>query len=248
MTSGNRVLALLVAAASLAAYGCTGKGSQPEAKGRKKGPGDGVPVSVTRVVQRTVPLEVEVVGNVEAYSTISVKSQVGGQLDQVHFAEGDYVKKGDLLFMIDPRPFQAALSQAEANVARDQAQLSQAEANLARDQAQEAYARAQASRYDGLFQQGIISKDQTEQIHSSADALASAVKADLAAIQSVQAAMAAEKAAVENARLQLGYTKITSPIEGRTGNIAVKQGNVVMANNLELTTINQIEPIYVTFA
>jgi len=224
--------------------GCTGKGTQASAR---KGEG-GVPVTVTTVVQRDVPVDIQVIGNVEAYSTISVKAQASGQLTRVSFNEGDYVKKGDLLFTIDPRPFDAQLNQAEANLAKDQAQLTQAEANLARDQAQEKYAQAQADRYASLFQQGIISREHSEQMRTSADAFSSAVNADKAAIQSARAAVVAAQAAVENARVQLGYTTIRSPIDGRTGNLAVKQGNIVTANATDLMTINQVQPIYVTFA
>src|SRR5262249_37615264 len=117
---------------------------------------------------RSVPIDVRSVGNVEAFSTISVKAQVGGQLTRVDFKEGDYVKKGDPLFLIDPRPYEAAVSLAEANLARDTAQLSQVEANLARDVAQEKYAREQATRYNELFRQGVISKGQQDQFGSDA--------------------------------------------------------------------------------
>ena len=192
-------------------------------------------------------MEVQVIGNVEAYSTISVKAQVGGQLTEVHFAEGDFVKKGDLLFVIDPRPLQAAVDQAVANLKRDEATIGQAEANLARDSAQARYAESQAARYADLFKNGIISRDQSEQLRANADATAQAVSADKAAIESARANIGASTAAVENARVQLSYTKITSPIDGRTGNLSVKQGNVVTPNTLELVTINQVQPIYVTF-
>ena len=205
-------------------------------------------MTVAVATQKNVPVEVQVIGNVEAYSTISVKAQVTGQLTKVYFHEGDFVKKGDLLFTIDPRPLEAALNQAEANLARDEAALGQAQANLARDAAQAQYAEAQATRYEQLFKQRIISKDQAEQLRANADAMAQAVEADQAAIESAKAAIGASRAAVENAQVQLGYTTIRSPIDGRTGNLTVKQGNVVTANNMELVTINQVEPIYVTFS
>jgi multidrug efflux system membrane fusion protein len=198
--------------------------------------------------QKDVPVEIQVIGNVEAYSTISVKAQVGGQLTNVYFHEGDYVKTGDLLFTIDPRPFQAALDQAIANVAQNEAALGQAQANLARDTAQNKYTEANATRYAELFQGGVVSKDQSEQLRAAADASSQAMAADRAAIESAKANIGASKAAVDNARVQLSYTSIRSPIDGRTGNLSVKQGNVVMANSVELMTINQLEPIYVTFA
>lgn len=248
-------IVLVIAGAWLALAGCTatttassGSGGGGGGGGRgKKGGGGDVPVTIAQVVQKNVPVEVQVIGNVEAYSTISVKAQVGGQLTEVHFSEGDFVKKGDLLFDIDPRPLQAALEQAIANEKRDEASVGQAEANLARDTAQARYAESQAVRYADLFKNGIISRDQSEQLRANADATAQAVSADKAAIESARANIGASRAAVENARVQLSYTKIASPIDGRTGNLSVKQGNVVTPNTLELVTINQVQPIYVTF-
>jgi len=207
-----------------------------------------VPVTVAQALRRDVPVEIQAVGNVEAISTIGVKTQVGGELTRVHFQEGDTVRRGDLLFSIDQRPFAAQLSQAEANLARDKAQLSQAQANLARDLAQEKYAEAQAARYARLAGEGVISREQNEQTRTDADAKAASVRADHAAIESAQAAIAADAAMVENASIQLGYTTIRSPIDGRTGNLNVKAGNVVKANDVDLVTIHQITPIYVTFA
>ena len=192
------------------------------------------------VSQRDVPINVDVIGNVEAYSTITVKAQVGGELTKVSFHEGDFVKKGDLLFTIDERPFEAQLSQAQANLARDTAALSQAQANLARDIANEKYAQDQATRYRGLFDQGVVSREQTDQMRSSADALSQTVLADKAAIESARAQIVASKAAVETATVQMSYTAIRSPIDGRTGNIAVKQGNVVAANTSDLMTITEV--------
>jgi multidrug efflux system membrane fusion protein len=205
-------------------------------------------VTVANVGQKNVPVEVQVIGNVEAYSTISVKAQVAGQLVNVHFKEGDFVKKDDLLFEIDPRPFEAALNQTQANLTRDEASLGQAQAQLQRDQATARYAESQANRYAQLWDQKIIARDQMEQTRANADASAQVVQADRATIESMKAAINATRAGVENAKVQLGFTKIYSPITGRTGNLTVKQGNVVTANNLELMTINEVEPIYVTFA
>ncbi len=244
--SRRRILGCVVlACAGLALTGCTGS-SAPAAAGKK---GDQVvPVNIATASLRTVPVEIEVIGNVEAYSTIGVKAQVGGELVTVHFQEGDTVKKGDLLFNIDRRPFDAMVSQAQANLSRDTAQLSQAKANLARDVAAQKYSQAQAQRYQNLFKQGIISQDQSEQYTADADSKSEAVKADQAAIQSSQAAIEADKATLENAQIQLSYTTIRSPIDGRTGNLMVKQGNVVKANDIDLVTINQLSPIYVTFS
>lgn len=215
--------------------------------GRKAGGGD-APVTVAVSALKDVPVEVQVIGNVEAYSTISVKALVTGQLIKTSFQEGDYVKKNDLLFSIDSRPLEAALNQTIANASRDQAALGQAQANLARDKASAKYADSQATRYAQLFQEKVVSRDQAEQLRANADAVNQAVAADLAAIESAKANINSSKAAVENARVQLSYTDLRSPIDGRTGNVTVKQGNVVMANSMELCTINQVEPIYVTFA
>ncbi len=234
-----------LAAASMVCCGCVGKSSPPPSG--KKG-GDGVPVTVASVMRRDVPVEVQVIGNVEAYSVISIKSQVGGELTKVYFQEGDYVKKGDRLFTIDPRSYEAQVHQAEASLAHSIAQLSQAEANLARDQAQARYQASQADRYANLQKEGVVSVDQTEQLRSGADASAQAVTADRAAIESAKADIAAQRATVENMRIQYGYTDIKAPVDGRTGSISVKQGNVLSPNTVELATINQVQPIYVTFA
>jgi multidrug efflux system membrane fusion protein len=221
--------------------GGSGKG------GGRRGGGD-VPVTVAKASTRDVPVEIQVIGNVEAYSTITVKAQVGGQLTNVYFKEGDFVKKGEKLFDIDRRPLEAAYNQAVANIARDQASLLQAQANMARDQANAKYQDSQAKRYGELFTAGVISKDQAEQLRAGADASAQAVNADQAAIASARAAIGASQATAENAKVQLSYTTIYSPIDGRTGNLTVKQGNVVTANNMDMMTINQVEPIYVTFS
>ncbi len=196
--------------------GCT-KQEQPSKKG---GQNVAVPVMVATVSQRTIPVQVRAIGNVEPFSTINVKAEVGGQLQKVSFTEGDMVQKGQLLFQIDPRPQQETIRQLEANLAKDAAQAHNAEAD--------------AARYAELFRQGVVAKQQSDQLQAQAAAW--------------QATLDADRAAIENARLQLQYTQIHSPITGRTGNLMVKEGNVVKANDVPLVTINQIEPIYVTFA
>jgi membrane fusion protein, multidrug efflux system len=224
--------------------GCSSK--QPSAASARKS--DGVPVSVALVGKKDVPLEIQVIGNVEAYATILVKARVNGQLVAVHFREGDYVSKGERLFSLDPRPFEAQLRQAEANLARDEAQLNLAQANLNRDLAQQKYVQEQNERFTRLFQDGIISKDQAEQTRTSADTISHVIIADEAAVRSAEAAVGAGRAAVANARVQLSYTNISSPIDGRTGNLALNEGNLVTANTTDLVTINQVKPIYVTFS
>jgi multidrug efflux system membrane fusion protein len=179
-----------------------------------------VPVLAEAAGRRDMPLQVKAIGNVEAYNTVSVKSQVNGEISEVFFREGQDVRKGMLLFRIDPRPFEAALRQAESALARDRAQALNAD--------------AESQRYATLAGKGFVSKQEYDRARTNADALNAVVQAD--------------EAAVENARLQLEYTAIMSPIDGRTGAITVQKGNVVKANDLPLVTINQITPIYVTFS
>jgi multidrug efflux system membrane fusion protein len=177
-------------------------------------------VKIGDVTQQNVPLQINAIGNVEAYNTVSVKALIGGEVIGVHFKEGQDVKKGDLLFQIDPRPYDASLKQAEGALARDVAQARNAE--------------EQAKRYEILVQKDYVSKDQYDQLRANADALAAAVQAD--------------KANVENSRLQLAYCTIRSPIDGRVGSVLINKGNVIKANDLTMVTINKILPIYVTFS
>ena len=246
---GASIIAIL-----LILSGCSGNGSSAQAAGkagpggRGRGEGGPVPVTVATVTQKDVPIDIQIIGNVEAYSTITVKSQVSGQLTNVYFREGDLVKKGDRMFTIDPRPYQAQISQIEANIERDKAVLKQAEANLQRDIAQQKYAEDQAVRYKKLFDQGVMSREQADQLRSNADAMTQLLGADRAAIDSARAQINSDQAALENARVMLSYTDIRSPIDGKTGNLTIKQGNVVPANTTDLIAINEIQPIYVTFS
>ena len=213
--TGHPVSALLVVLMASAAWlaGC-GK--------TKAGPpvDTAAPVVVAVATQRDVPVDVKVVGTVEAYSNVQVKSMIAGEITRLGFTEGQDVRKGSLLFEIDPRPYRAALAQAQGN--------------LARDSAQEANARAQATRYAALYKQGVVSREQNDQMQTAADALKQALEAD--------------RAAVETAKVNLTYTAILSPLDGRTGNLMVHLGNVVKANDIALITINQVQPIYATFA
>jgi multidrug efflux system membrane fusion protein len=229
---------------------CSRTSAAPAGGGRggRGGGGGDVPVVVAQVKQQDVPVDIDGIGNVEAYATISVRSQVSGQLTEVHFHEGDMVRKGDLLFTLDARPFEAMLQQAQANYVRDQALLSQAEANLARDAANAEYSQLTAERYAELTARGIISKDQAQQTRASADATKATVNADKAAVASARAQLVAQQAAVDNAKVALGYTVIRSPLDGRSGNLMLKAGNLVTANSTELTTIAQVQPVYVTFS
>jgi multidrug efflux system membrane fusion protein len=231
------------------ADGGGGGGGGKKGKGKGGGGTNGPqPVLVAMATQRDVPIQVQAVGTVEAYETISVKSLVTGELTEMYFKEGDYVHKGDKLFSIDSRTYEAALKQAEANLLRDRALQAQAEANLQRDQSSQQYAKATAERYQGLLKDGIVSKDQTEQLASSANASSNAVAADRAAIDSAIAQIAADEANIGNLRVQLSWTVQPATIDGRTGNVTVKKGNIVQANSQEVLTINQVTPIYVTFS
>ena len=236
-----RAFFLSIALLSFAA--CTNKVASA---GRPTAPA--APVAVSMAVTKSIPLEIQAVGNAEAYSTVSIKAQVGGQLTVVDFQEGADVKKGDRLFVIDPRPYQSQVTQAEANLAKDKAQLGALQANLARDTAQEEYAQAQATRYMELTRRGVVPKESSEQTTTQAAAARQAVLADKAGIESAQANIAAEAAALENARLMLEYCTIHSPIDGRTGRLLIKQGNVIKPNDVDLVTINQVRPIFVTFS
>jgi multidrug efflux system membrane fusion protein len=178
------------------------------------------PVTTATATLATVPLQVHAIGNVEAYSTVSVKAQVAARVEKAYFTEGQDVRKGDLLFTLDRRPFDIALQQAEANLAKDQAQLENA--------------KAEADRYTKLFQEGIVSKEQYDSMRTNADALAASARAD--------------KAAIEKARIDLSYCTIQAPIDGRTGALLVHPGNLVKDNDAALVVVNQIHPIYVTFS
>lgn len=178
-----------------------------------------VPVLAATAEQKDVPVQIQAIGSVEAYSTVAVKTQITGELTGVFFREGQDVKKGDLIFTLDKRPFEAAVRQAQSMLAKDQAQAE--------------LARTQAKRYAALMKDGVVAKEQYDQMQSGADALDAAVEAD--------------KAAVENARVQLIYCSIYSPIDGKVGSLLIHQGNMIKANDVPLVNINQIEPIRVAF-
>jgi multidrug efflux system membrane fusion protein len=229
--------------------GAGGRGGGRGGRGGGRGGGGGAqPVVVTKVAQRDVPVDLAAVGNVEAYASVSVRSQVTGQLQDAFFHEGDLVKKGDKLFAIDPRPLEATAQQADANLVRDQALLNQAQAQLVRDKANAEYQQAAADRQAALIEKGIVSKEQAEQARAAAAAAQATLKADAAAVESARAQLDVQQAVVDNAKVQLSYTTIRATIDGRTGNNTVKVGNLVQANSTELVTIAQLQPVYVTFA
>ena len=261
------------------------------------------PVTVAAAVARDVPLYIDAVGKCVANEVVSIQPQISGRIVKIHFADGADLKQGELLFTIDPRPLQAAVQQAEANVARDQAQarqaeantardraavqqatatltqanaqLAQAEANVVRDQAQLENARVQDRRYAELVQQGYVAREQADQVRTAMETAAATLRADQAMVENAKAAIAsaeatlaqaraavvagqaavenarasvrANEAAVESARLQLAYTEIRAPIEGRAGQRLVDLGNVVTANTGSLLSIQRLDPIYAEF-
>lgn len=238
----------LVAVATLLAA-CSGQGGDgPDAKAAPQAPA--VPVAASAAVQRDVPIQLRAIGNVQAHATVAVLSLVGGEVFRIHFTEGQDVETGDPLFTIDPRPFQTALQQAQAQLAQHQAQVAQAQANLARDTAQYENARVEEDRYKRLVEGGFVAREQYDQVRTNEKSLAATIEADRAAVNTAQAAVRADEAVVENARLQLSYTAIRAPIDGRTGNLLIHQGNVVKANDVgnPLVVINQVHPIYVVFS
>jgi multidrug efflux system membrane fusion protein len=180
-----------------------------------------VPVSVGTASLKSVPVQIKAIGSVEPYAIVAIKAQIGGQLAKVHFREGQDVNKGDLLFTIDPRPYEAQIRQYEAVLARDTAQLNNA--------------REETRRYGELVKKGYVARDQYEQFKTNELALEATVNAD--------------KAVLENAMLQLGYCFIYTPVSGRTGSLIVNEGNLIKANaDTSMVVINQIQPVYVTFS
>ena len=222
MSGKRNVLAagvvIVVLAGATAAYFVNDSRAREKKGGR--GPA-AVPVSVAPALQQTVPLRLQAIGNVEAFSTVALKARVDGQIVAVNFKEGQEVRKGDVLFRVDARPFDAAFKQAEANALRDAA---------ARDQA-----RSQERRYQELLDKNFVSKEAYAQIATNA--------------QTADATARASQAALENARLNLEYCTIASPLEGYVGKVLLQVGNLVKANDVNaLVVINQVRPIYVNFA
>jgi multidrug efflux system membrane fusion protein len=208
-----KILRFVLLGAALAAAAC-----QAEKKARQE---EKVPVTVAVAEQKDVPVEIRVIGNVQPMQTVAVRAQITGLLTQVAFREGDDVQRGQLLFTIDPRPYQAALAQAQANLARDEAQLRNAE--------------SEARRYGDLVKKDYVTKEEYDKIVAGAEA--------------ARATAAADKAAIDTARVSLSYCEIRSPIAGRTGSLQVHGGNLVRANDTTpLVVINQIAPVYVQFA
>ena len=237
--------------------GCTNKAAQ---QGFERPP---APVSVTEAVMQDVPNYIDAIGKTVAREVVSIQPQVSGRILKIHFTDGANVKKGDLLFTIDTRPLEASLRQAQANVAKDLALKKQAEANLAKDLAQSKYGDIEAKRYATLVEQGVVSREQYDQIHSNAESLKATVEADKAAIHSAEESIKVDTAAVDSAKVELSYCYIRSPIDGRAGQRQVDIGNVVnpggssgggsgntggsSGSSSSLLVIERIDPIYADF-
>jgi multidrug efflux system membrane fusion protein len=190
-------------------------------KDTKGGAPEAAPVTVATVASQDVPLDVRAIGHVDPYLTVAVKARVGGEVVKVGFREGQDVRKGELLFQIDPRPYQAALAQAEAQLERDRAIAKNAEEDV--------------KRYTELVQKDYVTREQYDATRSNAAATTASTRAD--------------EAAVQNARLNLSYCTVMAPITGRTGSVLVNVGNQVKGNDDKpLVVLNQIQPIYVSFA
>ena len=191
----------------------------PRAETQKSTPA--VPVTTATVVTKTVAVRIYAIGNVEPYTTVALKARVDGQIVSVHFKEGDEVRQGSVLFEIDPRPFGASLRQAQANLLKDRALFDRAT--------------DQEKRYKDLLAKNFISPDAYEQVRTNQATAAATVAAD--------------QAAIENAKLSLEYCTIRSPITGYAGRIQIQQGNLVKANDANpLVTINQVVPVYTSFS
>lgn len=212
LVSGSLLAAMLIIC------GCSAKATGNDAQKKVSSPP--VPVVVAQAEAKDVPVELRNVGNVEAFATVTIRSQITGQITKIHFREGQEVKAGDLLFTIDPRPSEGALKQAQADLKRDQAQL--------------VSVRLEFERAKKLLENGIGSRDDYD-------------KAE-AAFHALEATIMSDEAAVSRAKLQVEFTSIRSPIDGRTGNLMVKEGNIVKAPDDFLVTINQVHPIYITFS
>ncbi len=227
-------------------FGCT---AHDDKANKAQGVIPPTPVTTALARARDIPIQIRQIGSVEPVAVIAVKAQISGELNEVLFNEGQDVKKGQELFVIDPRPYQQALDQAEAALQKDIALETQAEANLARDRAQAANAKQQAKRYSGLEAEGVISKDQSDSYQTTSQVQEEAVRADEAAINSAKASVVSDRSAVETAKLNLSYCYIRSPIDGRAGSLLVQAGNLVKANDTTaLVNINQLQPVYVTFS
>lgn len=237
---------LLITAFVAAASGCVNKAQQQFAR-------PPAPVTVSAAVSQDVANYLDALGKIVARETVSIQPQVSGRITQIHFADGANVRKGQLLFTIDPRPFEASLKQAQANLARDGALKKQAEANLAREVAREKWGHAQVERYRTLVEQGVVAKEQYEQLRAEYDSLRANSEAARAMVRSADETIKVDNAAIETTKVELSYCFIHSPIDGRAGQRLVDIGNVVNpggpgnSGGNALLVIERLDPIYADF-
>jgi multidrug efflux system membrane fusion protein len=216
------------------------------------------PVVVSTAVSQDVSNYMDALGRIVARETVAIQPQVSGRIEKIHFTDGANVRKGQLLFTIDPRPFDANLKQAQANLAKDAAAKKQAEANLAREIARENWGRSQVERYRTLVEQGVVAREQYEQLRTDYDTLKANSEAARAAVRSADETIKVDQAAIDTAKVQLSYCYIHSPIDGRAGQRLVDVGNVVNPGGSSssassgvpgnaLLVIERLDPIYADF-
>ena len=218
------------------------------------------PVVVSTAVSQDVSNYMNALGKIVARETVAIQPQVSGRIEKIHFTDGANVKRGQLLFTIDPRPFEANLKQAQANLSKDVAAKKQAEANLAREVAREQWGLTQVKRYSTLVEQGVVPSEQYQQLRAEYDTLKANTEAARAAVRSADETIKVDNAAIENSKVQLSYCYIHSPIDGRAGQRLVDLGNVVNpggASSSEtnngagamgaLLIIERLDPIYADF-
>ena len=250
-----RFAVLVFVADALVSAGCRGRAQQ----GFERPP---APVQVTEAIRQDVPTYLDAIGKTVAREVVSIQPQVSGRITKIHFVDGANVKKGQLLFTIDTRPFEANLKQAQANLSRTVALKKQAEANLAREIAQANWGAAQVNRYGKLVEQGVIAREQYEQLKVNYQSLKANAEAARAAVNSANEAIKVDAAAVESAKVEISYCYLRSPIDGRAGQRLVDLGNVVnpggFSNNAStnsgnsvssnsMLVIERLDPIYADF-
>jgi multidrug efflux system membrane fusion protein len=244
--------ALLIAALLFSLAGCVNKAQQNSER-------PPAPVIVTAAVSQDVSNYLDALGKIVARETVTIQPQVSGRIMQIHFTDGANVKRGQLLFTVDPRPFDANLKQAQANLARDAAMKKQAEANLAREQAREKWGLTQVERYRTLVEQGVVASEQYQQLRADYDTLRANTEAARASVRSADETIKVDAAAIETAKVQLSYCYIHAPIDGRAGQRLVDVGNVVNPGGPSggdstsaipsnaLLVIERLNPIYADF-
>lgn len=238
-------LAMFGAASLQLLLGCE---SESKAGGPPPGAGQPAPVHVAQAETERVPLELTAFGTAEPLSTIALKAQVSGEIVDVRFQEGDRVTVGQPLFQIDPRPFEVALAEAEAMVARAEAQRSEAEAHLRENEVMAKNAGVELERNKSLLEREFVTQEEYDQSRTAAEALQATAGAVAASVRSAQEEIRAAQTAVDQARLNLGYCTVTSPLDGRTGSLMAHRGNLVSANAEEpMVVITQTKPMYVSF-